>query len=219
MLEEIRSQLLKLHLQLPKNNLVVWTSGNVSIRDPNTGYVVAKPSGVRYEELTPEMMVIVDENGKKIEGELQPSSDLASHLYIFRHRLDIHGVVHTHSPYATAFALLGKSIPVFLTAHADEFGCEIPCGGFAPIGDESIGQVVIENASKSSAVLLENHGVFTIGPTGEAAVKSAVMVEEIAKTVWFALQIGQPKELPLEVVEKLHYRYTHIYGQRKTQGE
>jgi L-ribulose-5-phosphate 4-epimerase len=212
-LEEIRKELVELHLELPKNNLVVWTGGNVSMRDKETGLVAIKASGVRYKDLTPEAMVVVDLDGKIVEGDLKPSSDTASHLYIYRYRPDVYGVVHTHSNYATAFAAIGASIPVYLTAHADEFGVPIPCGGFALIGGEEIGKVVVETIGTSPAVLLKNHGVFTIGSSGEAAVKTAVMVEDIARTVWLALQIGRPDEIPPELIEKLHYRYTHIYGQ------
>jgi len=185
----------------------------VSIRDKETGLVAIKASGIRYEHLTPETMLVVDLDGKIVEGDLKPSSDTASHLYIYRHRPDIYGVVHTHSDYATAFAAIGASIPVYLTAHADEFGVPIPCGGFALIGSEEIGKAVLEAIGNSKAVLLKNHGVFTIGPSGEAAVKAAVMVEDIARTVWLALQIGKPEEIPPDLTEKLHYRYTHIYGQ------
>ncbi|GAB4534188.1 MAG: L-ribulose-5-phosphate 4-epimerase [Anaerolineae bacterium] len=213
MLESLREEVWQLHMELPKNNLVVWTGGNVSARDPETGYVVIKPSGVRYEVLRPEHMVIVDLDGNRIEGDLKASSDTASHLYIYRHRPDVHGVVHTHSPYATAFAAVGKPIPVYLTAHGDEFGRPIPCGGFALIGGEDIGRIVVESIGDSRAVLLKQHGVFTIGSTAEAAVKAAVMVEDVARTVWYALQIGQPEEIPPEDVARLHYRYTHIYGQ------
>ena len=213
MLEKLKEQLYELHLELPKNNLVKWTGGNVSARDPATGYVVIKPSCLRYEALRPEHMVILDLDGKRVEGDLKPSSDTASHLYIYRHRPDINGVVHTHSPYATAFAAMGKPIPVYLTAMGDEFGGPIPCGGFALIGSEAIGQVVVESIGDSPAVLLKNHGVFTVGPSAEAAVKAAVMVEDVAHTVWIALQMGQPDEITPENVAKLHHRYTHEYGQ------
>ncbi len=213
LLEALRKEIWRLHLELPKNGLVAWTSGNVSARDPETGYIVIKPSGLRYEELRPEHMVIVDLNGHRIEGNLKPSSDTASHLYIYRHRPDVNGVVHTHSPYATAFAALGRPIPVYLTAIADEFGGPIPCGGFALIGGEEIGRVVVESIGDSPAVLLKNHGVFTVGPTAEAAVKAAVMVEDVARTVWIALQLGQPDEIPPEDVARLRHRYTTEYGQ------
>ncbi|MBN1992486.1 MAG: L-ribulose-5-phosphate 4-epimerase [Anaerolineae bacterium] len=213
MLEALRQEVWELHMELPKNDLVKWTGGNISARDPETGYVVIKPSGVRYEALKPEHMVIVDLQGQVIEGRLKYSSDTASHLYIYRHRPDVNGVVHTHSPYATAFAAVNKPIPVYLTAHGDEFGGTIPCGGFALIGSEDIGKVVVESIGRSPAVLLKNHGVFTIGETVEKATKAAVMVEDVAKTVWLALQIGQPDEIDPEDVKKLHYRYTNIYGQ------
>lgn len=213
MLEKLKEELVELHLELPKNNLVVWTGGNVSARDAETGLVVIKASGIRYEEMRPEHMVVVDLDGKIIEGNLKPSSDTASHLYIYNHRPDVGGVVHTHSAYATAFAAVNKPIPVVLTAIADEFGGPIPCGGFALIGDEAIGKVVIESIGNSPAVLLKNHGVFTVGKNAKSAVKAAIMTEDNAKIVWLALQIGSPDVIPQEDVDKLHHRYTHIYGQ------
>ena len=213
MLESLKQELLELHLELPKNHLVAWTGGNVSARDPESGYVVIKPSGVRYEDLRAEHMVVLDLEGNVIEGTLKPSSDTYSHLYIYRHRPDVNGVVHTHSRYATAFAALGKPVPCVLTAIADEFGGPIPCGGFALIGDEAIGQVVVECIGHSPAVLLKNHGVFTIGKDARGAVKAAVMVEDVAATVWLALQIGVPDAIPQEDIDRLHDRYTHVYGQ------
>jgi L-ribulose-5-phosphate 4-epimerase len=213
MLESIRHELVKLHALLPKNNLVTWTSGNVSIRDEKTGLVVIKPSGIMYEDLKAEDFVVLDVNGKVVEGTLKPSSDTASHLLIYRKRWDVFGVVHTHSPYATAFAANGMSIPVYLTAQADEFGGPIPCAGFGLIGGEDIGKLVVESIGSSPACLLKNHGVFTIGPSGKAAVKAAIMVEDVARTVWLARQLGAPEEIPPEMVQKLHYRYTHEYGQ------
>lgn len=214
MLEALREQVWKLHLELPKNDLVKWTGGNVSGRDPDTGLVVIKPSGVKYPDLRPEQLVVLDLNGQIVEGDLAPSSDTASHLYIYRQRPDVGGIVHTHSPYATAFAAVGKPIPVYLTAIADEFGGPIPVGGFALIGGEEIGRVVVDAIGSSPAVLLKNHGVFTIGKNAEAAVKAAVMVEDVARTVWYALQLGAPDEIPAEDVAKLHDRYTTVYGQR-----
>ena len=212
MLEKLKEELVQLHLELPKNNLVAWTSGNVSSRDLETGYVVIKPSGVKYENLRADQLVVLDLNGKIIEGNLKPSSDTASHLYIYRHRSDVNGIVHTHSTYATAFAALGKPIQVYLTAIADEFGGSIPCGGFALIGGEEIGRVVVESIGDSPAVLLKNHGVFTIGPDAEAAVKAAVMVEDVAKTVWLAMQIGQVEALPTEEIAANYDRYQNRYG-------
>lgn len=214
MLEQLKEQLVQLHLELPKNDLVRWTGGNVSARDPETGLVVIKASGIRYEEMRPEHMVVMDLDGNRVEGNFKPSSDVFSHLYIYKHRPDIGGVVHTHSRYATAFAAVGRPIPVVLTAIADEFGGEIPCAGFSLIGDESIGKLVVENIGTSPAVLLKNHGVFTIGKNAEAAVKAAVMTEDVAAAVWLALQIGTPDEIPAEDVAKLHDRYTNVYGQQ-----
>jgi L-ribulose-5-phosphate 4-epimerase len=213
MLSELKEKVYHLHLEPPKYNLVAWTGGNVSARDPESGLVVIKPSGVLYEKLRPEDHVVVTLEGDVVEGTLKPSSDTASHLYIYRHRPEIHGVVHTHSPYATAFAALGRAIPVCLTAMADEFGGPIPCAGFALIGSEAIGKLVVENIGASPAVLLKQHGVFTIGATVETAVKAAVMVEDVARTVWLAMQMGQPEEIPAEDVAKLHDRYTNVYGQ------
>jgi len=213
MLETLREELWRLHLELPRNNLVTWTGGNVSARDPATGLVVIKPSGVRYEALRPDDMVVVDPDGRRLEGSLEPSSDTASHLYIYRQRADVNGVVHTHSPYATAFAAVGRPIPVYLTAIADEFGGPIPCGGFALIGGEEIGQVVVETLGGGPAVLLKQHGVFTVGASAAAAVKAAVMVEDVARSVWLAMQIGRPEEISPADVARLHERYTTVYGQ------
>ena len=213
MLEQLKEELTRLHLELPKNDLVKWTGGNVSARDPQTGLVVIKPSGVRYEELRPEHHVVVTLDGEVVEGKLKPSSDTASHLYIYRQKPHICGIVHTHSPYATAFAALGMAIPCCLTAIADEFGGPIPCADFALIGGEEIGRQVVEHSGSSCAVLLKQHGVFTFGETATAAVKAAVMVEDVAKTVWLALQMGEVKELDQESITRLHDRYTHVYGQ------
>jgi L-ribulose-5-phosphate 4-epimerase len=213
MLDHLKKALCDLHLELPRHNLVTWTGGNVSLRDPETQRVLIKPSGVRYEQLRPEDLVVVDLAGKIIEGRLKPSSDTASHLYIYRHCQHVNGVVHTHSPYATAFAALGRPIPVCLTAIADEFGGAIPCAGFAMIGGEEIGQAVVSHLGSSPAVLLKQHGVFTVGKNAEAAVKAAVMVEDVARTVYLAMQLGNPEEIPAEHIERLHRRYTCEYGQ------
>ncbi|HRF49798.1 MAG TPA: L-ribulose-5-phosphate 4-epimerase [Anaerolineales bacterium] len=213
MLEQLKEELVQLHLELPKNDLVRWTGGNVSARDPESGLVVIKASGIRYEDMRPQHMVVMDLEGNRVEGAYKPSSDVYSHIYVYNHRPDVGGVVHTHSRYATAFAAVGREIPCVLTAMGDEFGGPIPCGGFALIGDEAIGRIVVESIGKSPAVLLKNHGVFTIGKTAEAAVKAAVMTEDVAATVWLALQLGTPDVIPQADVDKLHLRYTTVYGQ------
>lgn len=212
-LETLRIEIHRLNLELPKNQLVTWSSGNVSGRDPASGLVVIKPSGIRYDELTPESMVVVDPAGKVVESSYKPSSDVNAHLYVYRHRPDVNGVVHTHSTFATAFAAVGRSIPPVLTAISDEFGGPIPCGGYARVGGDEIGRVVIESIGDSPAILMKNHGVFTIGKTPEAAVKAAVMVEDVARTVFYALQLGPLDEIPAEEVARARRRYLEEYGQ------
>lgn len=214
-LVKLRQEVCELHAELPKNNLVAWTSGNVSARDPESGLVVIKPSGIKFKDLTPENMVIVDIDGKMVEGSYKPSSDTASHCYIYRHMTHVNGVVHTHSRYATAFATLGREIPCVTTAMGDEFGGPIPCGGFALIGGEEIGQVVVATltGSNSPSCLLQSHGVFATGANADKAVQAAVMTEDNAAIVWTALQIGQPLTISESDIAKLHHRYTHVYGQ------
>ena len=215
MLEQLRQHVCDLHAELPKNNLVAWTSGNISARDPESGHVVIKPSGVKFEDLTPEKMVIVNMNGEIVEGDYKASSDTASHCYIYRHMPDVNGIVHTHSRYATAFAVVGKEIPCLTTAMGDEFGGAIPCGGFALIGGEEIGQVVVETLkdSRSPSCILQSHGVFATGATAEKAVKAAVMTEDNAAIVWTALQIGTPLTIDQADIAKLYNRYQNVYGQ------
>jgi L-ribulose-5-phosphate 4-epimerase len=215
LLPELREQVCDLHAELPKNRLVAWTSGNISGRDPETDLVVIKPSGVRFEDLTPDKMVVVDLNGALVEGDLKPSSDTASHCYIYRHMPEVYGVVHTHSRYATAFAVVGQSIPCVTTAMGDEFGGAIPCGGFCLIGGEDIGEIVVETLkdSRSPACLLRNHGVFAIGKNAEKAVQAAVMTEDNAAIVWTAMQIGQPIVIEQSDIDRLHDRYQNVYGQ------
>ncbi len=212
-LEQLRQKVFEGNCMLPQAGLVTWTSGNVSGRDPETGYIVIKPSGVRYEAMRPEDMVIVDLDGQVIQGHLKPSVDAATHLYVYRHRPDVMGMVHTHSTFATAFAAVGKPIPVVLTAIADEFGGPIPVGDYCQIGGEEIGRELVRSIGNSRAILIKNHGVFTIGPSVEAAVKAAVMVEDVARTVFYALQLGQPDEIPPEEVARAHQVYLHDYGQ------
>jgi L-ribulose-5-phosphate 4-epimerase len=213
MFERLKEELVQLHLELPKNHLVVWTSGNISARDPESGFVVIKPSGIRYEDLTPENMVVVDLDGRVVEGRHKPSSDTFAHVYVYCHRPDVNGIVHTHSTFATAWAAVGKPIPPVLTAICDEFGGPIPVGAYAKIGGDDIGQEIIRSIGSSPAILMKNHGVFTIGKTPEAAVKAAVMVEDVARTVFYALQLGQLDEIPADEVARAHRRYLEEYGQ------
>jgi L-ribulose-5-phosphate 4-epimerase len=212
-LAALRQTLVELHAELPRHGLVAWTSGNISARDPASGFIAIKPSGVRYEDLTAASMVVVDADGAVVDGSHRPSSDTATHAYIYRHRPDVHGIAHTHSRFATAFAAVGQAIPVHLTAQADEFGGAIPCAGFAVIGDDTIGRLVVEGIGSSPAILLRQHGVFTVGPSAVAAVKTAVMVEDVAATVFAARQLGTPDVIPEDIVATLHRRYVDDYGQ------
>lgn len=215
MLEKLKNSLVQLHLQLPANNLVAWTSGNISARDPETNLVVIKPSGVKFPDLKAESMVVVDLAGSIVEGKYKASSDTASHCYIYRHMPGVNGIVHTHSRYATAFATHGRSIPCITTAMGDEFGGDIPCGGFALIGGEEVGQVVVETlkGSRSPACLLQSHGVFSVGATAEKAVKAAVMTEDNAAIAWASLLLGAPLSLADADIDKLYDRYQNVYGQ------
>jgi L-ribulose-5-phosphate 4-epimerase len=215
-LDDLRREVLALHLELVRYNLVTWTSGNVSARVPGEDLMVIKPSGVSYDDLTPESMVVCDLDGTRIAGDFSPSSDTATHAYIYRHMPEVGGVVHTHSTYATAWAARGEAIPCVITAMADEFGGEIPVGPFAPIGDERIGKGVVETlAGRSSpAVLMKSHGVFTVGGSARAAVKAAVMCEDVARTVHLARALGTVEPLPPEQVDALHARYINHYGQK-----
>lgn len=222
----VRGLVAALHAELPRWGLVVWTAGNVSQRvvvDPAAGpgpddLLVIKPSGVTYDELTPESMVVCDLDAELVDGSRAPSSDTAAHAYVYRHLPQVGGVVHTHSTYATAWAARGEAVPCVLTMMADEFGGDIPVGPFALIGDDSIGRGIVETLrdSRSPAVLMRNHGPFTIGPDARAAVKAAVMCEEVARTVHIARQLGEPLPIAAADVDSLYARYQHVYGQMPT---
>ena len=214
-LEASRQELVALHLELVRSGLVVWTAGNVSARvSPDTFLI--KPSGVGYPELDAASMVLCDLSGAVIEGDLSPSSDTAAHAYVYRHMSGVHGVVHTHSTYATAWAARGEPIPCVLTAMADEFGGEVPVGPFALIGGDDIGRGIVETLQghRSPAVLMRNHGVFTIGRSARDAVKAAVMCEDVARTVHVSRQLGEPLPIAADDVDRLHDRYQNVYGQR-----
>jgi L-ribulose-5-phosphate 4-epimerase len=213
LLEQLREIVWKCNLELPKNGLVKMTSGNVSGRDPESGLVVIKPSGVSFEALTPADMVVVDVDGRVVEGNLKPSTDTDTHLYVYCHRPDVFGMVHTHSPYASSFAVLGQSIPACLTACA-MLGGEIPLGGYAPIGGADIGEEIIKKIGYAKAIIMQNHGVFTIGSSAQQATKMAVEVEEIAKITHLAMQRGQPIQLTPSQVNYMMNLYQNEYGQR-----
>jgi L-ribulose-5-phosphate 4-epimerase len=211
----IRAEVCALHTELVRYGLVVWTAGNVSARVPGRELFVIKPSGVSYADLTPECMVVCDLDGAVVAGDLRPSSDTAAHAYVYRHRPDVGGVVHTHSTYASAWAARGEPVPCVLTAIADEFGGEIPVGPFALIGGDDIGRGIVEtlDGHRSPAVLMRNHGVFAIGGTARAAVKAAVMTEDAARTVHLARVHGEPAPIAAQDVDALYDRYQNAYGQ------
>jgi L-ribulose-5-phosphate 4-epimerase len=212
----LRVQVCDLHAELVRYGLVAWTAGNVSGRMPGEDVMVIKPSGVGYDDLTPESMVVCSLDGSVLEGELSPSSDTASHGYVYREMADVGGVVHTHSTYASAWAARGEAIPCVLTAMADEFGGPIPVGPFALIGGEEIGHGVVQTlrGKRSKAVLMQSHGVFTIGADARDAVKAAVMCEDVARTVHVSRQLGEPLAIAEDAVDKLYERYQNVYGQR-----
>jgi L-ribulose-5-phosphate 4-epimerase len=214
--QRLRVEVCRMHEQLTRWGLVTWTSGNVSARVPGADLFVIKPSGVLYEDLTPENMVVTTLDGEVVEGEHKPSSDTDAHAYVYRAMPEVGGVVHTHSPYATAWAARAEPIPCVLTAMADEFGGEIPIGPFALIGNDDIGKGIVATLSghRSPAVLMRSHGVFTIGPTAKAAVKAAVMCEDVARTVHFARAGGAPVPLEQTQIDALYERYQTAYGQR-----
>jgi L-ribulose-5-phosphate 4-epimerase len=214
--DQICHTVAELHGELTRNELVIWTAGNVSARVPGEDLMVIKPSGVSYDELAADTMVVTDLYGQLVHGHLAPSSDTAAHAYVYRHMPEVGGVVHTHSTYATAWAARGEPIPCVLTMIADEFGGEIPVGPFAMIGDDSIGQGIVETlrGSRSSAVLMRNHGPFTVGPDARSAVKAAVMLEDVARTVHIARQLGTPTPLQQQDIDRLHARYRNVYGQK-----
>ena len=212
---QARATVAALHAELPRYELVAWTAGNISQRVPGTDLLVIKPSGVSYDDMTPETMVVCDLDGELVDGTRAPSSDTAAHAYVYRHLAHIGGVVHTNSTYATAWAARGEEVPCVLTMMADEFGGPIPVGPFALIGDYSIGRGIVETlrASRSSAVLMRNHGPFTVGVDARAAVKAAVMCEEVARTVHISRQLGTPVPIAQSDIDSLYARYQNVYGQ------
>ncbi len=217
-IRRLRATVAALHAELVRYGLVVWTAGNVSGRVPGADLMVIKPSGVSYDELTPDNMIVCDLDGEVVEGDFSPSSDTAAAAYVYRHMPEVGGVVHTHSTYACAWAARGEPIPCVLTMMADEFGGEIPVGPFALIGNDDIGKGIVETLSghRSPAVLMRNHGPFTIGEDPKAAVKAAVMCEDVARSVHVARQLGEPVPIPQDDDDYLYDRYQNVYGQRGT---
>jgi len=213
-LSELRIEVCKANKLLPETGLVTMHSGNASGYDPESGMLVIKPSGMDYEKITPENLVQVNvATGEVIGSSLRPSVDLPHHLFLYRHVEGLRGIIHTHSNYATAFAAVGRPVPLVLTAIADEFGAEIPCAPYVDNEGEHIGEAILKYRNRSPAILMGNHGVFAWGDSPRSALKAAVMTEDVAKTVWLAMQIGDPKPIPAEEAEKWYDRYHNRYGQ------
>jgi L-ribulose-5-phosphate 4-epimerase len=214
-LTELREEVCRVNRMLLATGLVTMHSGNASGLDRDAGRMVIKPSGVDYEMLAPDDLVEVDlETGQLVHARLRPSVDLPHHLYLYRNLPGVGGIVHTHSNYATAMAAVGRAIPLCLTAIADQFGAEIPCAPYVDNEGDHIGRAILKCRNRAPAILLGNHGVFAWGPTPRAALKAAVMTEDVAKTVHLAMQIGQPVPLPPEEARKWYDRYHHTYGQK-----
>jgi len=215
----VREQVSALHAELTRNGLVVWTGGNISGRVPGSDLFVIKPSGVDYDDLTPDNMILCTLDGDVVPGsagsDRSPSSDTAAHAYVYRNMPEVGGVVHTHSTYATAWAARAEPIPCVITAMADEFGGDIPIGPFAIIGDDSIGRGIVATLTghRSRAALMQNHGVFTIGRDARDAVKAAVMTEDVARTVHIAKQGGELVPIAQDAIDALYHRYQNVYGQ------
>ncbi|WP_255447512.1 L-ribulose-5-phosphate 4-epimerase [Schumannella sp. 10F1B-5-1] len=216
---QTRAEVAALHAELVRYGLVVWTGGNVSGRVPGADLFVIKPSGVAYDDLTADDLVLCDLDGAVVPGsagsERSPSSDTAAHAYVYREMPEVGGVVHTHSPYAVAWAARGEPIPCVITGMADEFGGPIPIGPFAVIGDDSIGRGIVETlrGHRSRAVLMQNHGPFTIGASARDAVKAAVMCEDAARSVHLARAAGPLIPIPQDRIDQLYARYQNVYGQ------
>jgi len=221
---QLREEVCEANLGIYRAGLVTMHSGNASGIDRKTGVVLIKPSGMDYEKLTPAVMVATDLQGNRITtGEpgdhLNPSVDLPHHLYLYSHDAEIGGIVHTHSNYATSFAVLNRSIPAYLTAIADEFGPEIPCAPYVDNISNHIGEAIMRYRNIAPAILLANHGAFAFGKTPREALKAAVMLEDVAKTCHLALQLGEAKPLPAEEVRKWFDRYHSAYGQGEKPGK
>ena len=227
MYELLKEKVLEANLDLVRHDLVIFTWGNASERDPETGHIVIKPSGVPYNELKADQMVVLDADGKQIEGDLRPSSDAPTHLALYRHFKNIGGVVHTHSEWATSWAQAGRSLPPYGTTHADYFYGEIPCT--RPLTREEIekdyemntGKVIVEafkglDYESMPGVLVHGHAPFTWGKDGNDAVHNAVVIEEVAKMAFRTEMLGNRNPLNQFLLDK-HYQRKH--GKNATYGQ
>lgn len=216
MLEALKEEVCEQNHELPRSGLVVGSGGNVSGRDPNSGLIVIKPSGVKFSKLTPDTMVVVDPDGNVVEGKMKPSVDTGIHLYVYKHRSDVNGMCHTHSPYATSFAARGERIPAVLTPITHILGRDVPCSRYATPGEIDTGQAIIEAAEGGLAVLVKAHGVFTMGATATEATSIAMYLEEAAKTTHLAMLRGPVEELSQDEIDRCYAWFRQNYGQTGT---
>lgn len=221
--QSLRQEVWWANTQLPRAGLVTMHSGNVSGIDRESGLILIKPSGVDYEHLQPEDLSIVDLSGNPVASEvvpdgisstLKPSVDTVHHSLLYKEDPSFGGIAHTHSNYATAWAAIGKPIPCALTAIADEFGGDIPCTPYIDNQGQSIANAIMEHRSRGPAILLGAHGVFTFAETPRKALKAAIMLEDAAKTLWLARQLGPVESMSPEEIEKWWNRYHSSYGQQ-----
>jgi len=213
LLEELRKEIIEIGKKLKAYNLITLTGGNVSGRDPETGLIGITPSGIEYEKLAPADVVIVDLDGNIKEGKRKPSSDLITHLQIYKEKKEINGIIHTHSTYASCFAVLNESVPVVSTTMANEVGGEVPVAPYAPVGSKELGDSIIKNIGNQKAVLLQSHGVLTYGENPHHALAAAVMLEDAAKIYHLAKSIGEPIRLSEEEIRRANDLFQNVYGQ------
>ena len=215
LLEDLRKEVLAASLNLLKYGLVTLTGGNVSGRDKTTGYVAITPSGMDYEQLRPEDIVIVDIEGNKVDGKWKPSVDTEDHLYIYKHKPNLYGIIHTHAPYACSFAILQKEIPCCSTTLANEVGGSVPVAPYTSVACGLIGPAVVEVIGDKNACLLANHGVISVGESVKHALTAAVMLEDGAKVYHLAQCMGDPVPLSKTEIEKARNVFLYTYGQDK----
>ncbi len=228
MLDTLKEKVLEANLALVRHGLVLFTWGNASERDPESGHIVIKPSGVPYDQMKPEHMVVLDASGKQVEGELRPSSDAPTHVVLYQHFREIGGVVHTHSEWATSWAQAGRNLPPYGTTHADYFHGEVPCT--RPLTSEEVSEayevntgkvitetVPAENGLETPGVLVYGHAPFTWGKNSEEAVFNAVVLEEVAKMAFRTELLGQDNPIGSFLLDK-HFLRKHgkdaYYGQK-----
>lgn len=213
LIENVRKECIDIGLKLLREQLVSVTMGNMSARDPETGLFAIKPAGIEYPDISLDDMVVMDLEGNKVEGSLKPSTEWPMHLLIYQERPDINAIVHTHSPYATSFAVTGKDIPP-LNGEAAAMGGAIECARYEAGGTRELGLAALEKLGEKDAVLLRNHGVLAVGPNLKRAFYAATIVENSARLFIMGSIIGTPQPLGEDLVKAIRYEYQYKYFQR-----